>query len=162
MKKTLSISLSEFFVYIKLGIWTSGNVIGLGLVEIMNIHPNSTTYKTYTLRKSPKQYLRDNLIIKRQLTIGLNLLDYYSIKIENKEAENIHILVISECRLKGTFEDKILLFKVINYFTINKFEENILQPNTDVLIANKRRFFKRKKRGVHSNFMPINAVARKY
>lgn len=157
-------TLSKFYLSLKLGIWTSGEVEGWGLVQNMDVCANGSTNKGCFVKKQPEEYKRGHTITKKQLSIGLNLLDIYLLEIEGSGRSKTYnyIAVISECRLKGAFEERIYFLKVTNYKTMSEFTTIILNSTSAVVYKTKHFSLNPKRRVSRFDNSPINSATRKH
>lgn len=158
-------TLSNFYLYLKLGIWLTGNVEGLGLVQQVDIYSNGLTNKGFIPLNQPDEYRR-NEIIKTELQAGLYLLDVYPLNIQqtsrynNKYKIYNYLIVISVCRLNVLFEECIYYLKVTNYQSLEQFKKTI----NDGVQLGKSNWSPIKSRRRSSRFdpSPLNSIVRKY
>lgn len=159
-------TLSELYLLLKLGIWQSGNVDNWGLVQKIDVYPDGKTNKGCFVTKQPEEY-KKNEIIRTELRKGLYLLDMYSLdeqqtaKYNNKYKIYTYLIVISECRLKGTFEEHIYYLKITNYQTFEQFRKQLYDGVVPIKRSNWSPL-KPKRRVSRFDNSPLNAVRRKH
>ncbi|MFV0329218.1 MAG: hypothetical protein ACK5KL_05220 [Dysgonomonas sp.] len=157
-------TLSDFYLYLKLGIWQTGMVEGWGLTRKVDVYPDGKTNKGCIVIKQPDEYKKEG-ITKTELQIGLNLLDMYPLDVQQTSKNNNkykiynYLIIISECRLKGTFDEQIYYLKVTNYQTLEQFRKII----NDGAQARKSNWspIKPKHRVSRFDSSPLNSVRRK-
>jgi len=158
-------TLSDFYLYLKLGIWHIGDVEGWGTVQKMDVYSNGLTNKGCFVIKQPQEYKKSE-ITKTELQTGLYLLDMYPLdtgqtsKYNNKYKIYNYLVVISECRLKGTFEENIYYLKVTNYRSLEQFRK-IINDGAQVRRSNWSPI-KPKRRVSRFDSSPLNSVSRKH
>lgn len=159
-------TLSDFYLYLKLGIWQTGMVEGWGLTRKVDVYPDGKTNKGCFVIKQPDEYKQVGMT-ETKLRPGLNLLDMHLLDIRQTDRYNNkykiynYLIVISECRLKGTFEENIYYLKVTNYQTLEQFRKII---NSDERVIRRSNWspIKPKHRVSRFDSSPLNSVRRKY
>lgn len=120
-------SVSDFLKFLKLGIWNRGFVKDWGFIE--NIKPGSDGYAKNDcfIKRLPHEYLDKGWCFKKQLGIGLYCHDLYPLyaQVDGYSRICTHMLVISECRLNGVFEERVYYLKVTNRDALSEFRELI-------------------------------------
>lgn len=158
-------TLSEFYLYLKLGIWQTGDVEGWGFVQRADIYSDGLTNKGFITLKQREEYKKDE-IIKTELHAGLCLVDMYPLDIQqtskynNKYKIYNYLVVISECRLKGTFEENIYYLKITNYKPMEQFRK-IINDGAQMRKSNWSPI-KPKRRTSRFDSSPLNSVTRKH
>jgi hypothetical protein len=104
-----SYSIQNFYLLLKLGIFKSGKIADWG-------HISLDDSRHCLLKKSVAEY-ETRPLIKKQLDVGLYLLDLYLL--EKNDHRNTHIMVVSVYRA-ATAQTKVYVLKLI---TIHKVEE---------------------------------------
>ena len=117
MKKEYTIQ--EFYLLLKLGIFQSGKVGDWGYI--------STDSSLCVLKKTVTEY-ENRPLIKKQIGVGLYLLDLYLL--EKDKFRNTHIMVVSVYRA-ATAQTKVYVLKLI---TAQKVEEvkSAIQENASL------------------------------
>lgn len=160
-------TLSDFYLFCKLGIWHSGNVEGWGLVEKIEVDADGLTNKGCFIVEKPEAYKDMAKIIGSELYAGLYLLDLRLLDIQktnkfnNKYKIYNYLVVISECRLWGVFGEHIYYLKVTNYQPLEQFRRQLY----DGIATNKRSNWSpiKPKRNVRRfDSSPLNSVTRKH
>ncbi|NDV65213.1 hypothetical protein [Bacteroides sp. 224] len=121
--------LSTFLQFLKLGICLKGPVEEWGRVETICACPNDVSSMEYFIRKTPEQYLNGNRFFRKQLGIGIYLHDYYlfnSVVLGNRRLSTF-IVVISTCRLRGAFSERLYYLKVTNNQLSAEFKQTIME-----------------------------------
>lgn len=167
-----SYTLQEFYLYLKLGIWTSGTVDGWGFVQQVTVYPDGMSNKGCFVLKMPKAYKDELQQSRQQLSAGLQLLDLYSLeeqqtsKYNNKYKIYSHLAVVGDCRLRGAYDEQIYYLKITNSDPITTFRTKIYdskQVEISAFKKNNRSTILRKKRRVSRiDTSPINSVTRKH
>jgi len=159
-------TLSDFYLYLKLGIWHTGDVDSWGLVQKINVIADGITNKGCFTIKQPKEY-RTEKINKTELHRGLYLLDLYPLdigqtsKYNNKYKIYNYLVVISECRLKGAFEEHIYYLKVTNNKPLEQFSK-ITGGGAATMKRSNWSPIKPKRRISRFDSSPLNSVKRKH
>lgn len=99
----LKYSISDFYLLLKLGLFRSGNVSGWGYLSVNGI-------RSCFLRKPPEAYT-DNYRAKKQLGIGIYLLDLYLWQ-KSINDRDTYILVISVNRNILSHNTKVYVLKL--------------------------------------------------
>ncbi len=118
-------SLSEFILYLKLNIWTSGIVEDLGLIQKVDVNTDRSTNKGFFVKHTNKEYSKQtNIHLDRKLASGLNIIDIYPIGTftASEQDEYNYLIVVSECRLKGAFKEELIYLKVTNNIAFEEFK----------------------------------------
>lgn len=99
---------STFLLLLKLGLWHSGHVQGWGRVEYLQ--------PTAACPLPP---------VKKQLGIGIYLHGLYLLQsvVRGQRRVATFVMVISECRLRGAFEEKTHILKVTNALKAEEFKQ---------------------------------------
>lgn len=167
-----SYTLKEFYRYLKLGIWTSGIVDGWGFVQRVRVYPDGVTNKGCVVSKMPNEYKDELQQSRLQLSIALQLLDLYSLeeqqtsKYNNKYKIYTHLAVVSQCKLRGAYDQHIYYLKITNNEPTSIFRTKVYDSSPMKISASvsssggyKRR---KNKRVSRIDTSPINSVSRKY
>lgn len=158
-------TLSDFYLHLKLGIWYTGVVEDWGLVQKIDVYPDGRTNKGCFV-EVPEKY-KQQQTTGREFCNGLRLLGFYPLDIQQPSKPYYryklynYLIVISECRLKGTFEENIYHLKVTNHQPLEEFVYQISDKPSKV----KRGRRKIKDPKVMSNNFrnnPVYSVTRRY
>ncbi|MDR2805003.1 MAG: hypothetical protein LBB85_05075 [Dysgonamonadaceae bacterium] len=147
-------ALQEFCLLLKLGVWQSGMVAGWGRVEIATVAADDITGRGFFIRKPMEMYRRSPLI-KKQLGLGLFLLDSYCLTRTNTAKESIHIAVIAVCRATIDRIEALYCLRITN-------RSDSLVESFD---SSGRHYFRKRKTVRASNRIdtsPLNSYTRKY
>lgn len=125
-------SLSEFILYLKLNIWTSGIVENLGLIQKVDVYKDRSTNKGFFVTHTHKEYSKQtNIHLDRKLASGLDIIDTYPVETLTApgQDEYNYLVVVSECRLKGAFKEELIYLKVTNNIAFEEFKELIYKQS---------------------------------
>jgi len=125
MMQNSQYSLSEFILYLKLNIWTSGIVESLGLIQKVDVNTDHSTNKGFFVKHTNKDYSKHtNIHLDRKLASGLDIIDFYPIGrlTAHEQDEYNYLIVVSECRLKGAFKEELIYLKVTNNIAFEEFK----------------------------------------
>lgn len=142
-------TIQEFYLMLKLGLFKSGKVGNWGYVSI-NSNP-------LYLKKSIDKY-QDQLYAKKQLGIGLYLLDLYLLE-RNNNNQGAYIMVVSVCRTTLNYKEKIYVLKLESIHNVADIKDAIVSGS---LSRKRKSVFGRKSRKATFDASPLNSVRRKY
>lgn len=122
-------SLTTFLQFLKLGICKEGPIEGWGTIQSICTYPDDFPGTNYFMKKQPEQYLNDNRFFRKQLGIGVYLHDYYLFQsvVQGNRRLSTFIVVISCCRLKGVFDEKLYYLRVTNRQRSDEFKQTVLE-----------------------------------
>lgn len=157
-------SISDFYMYLKLGLWKSGTITDLGRVEriasIKNDNESSVPGEENKNNFFPDYYLRQKNLIKyiekpyckRMLANGVYLMDFYlQSKNNNKEDQNTYILVISTGRFGLEKREFTHILRIES--TVDNL--NLIPEMTSMKKSRKRRsIFSKRSRSQRPQFVP--------
>ena len=128
MAKSETYSVSDFLMLLKLGIWNRGYVKDWGLIESIKVNKDGDLKNDCFIKKQPEDYLKTGCYFSKQLGTGLYLHDMHMPYSFAQDYSRIctHMMVISQCRLRGLFEEKIYYLKVTNRQSLSQFRQMVL------------------------------------
>lgn len=165
-------TITDFYLFLKLGLWKTGSVANWGSISNVLVYRKvnnsgfvSLGNKSLTQRdsplvtKRPVSYYQNLLYPKKQLGIGIYLLDFYLLAKNNYNKESNYMMVISTCRSNLENKEYIYYLKVTNYLDILNFKAAIDNQET----AQKRTsLFRRSISYRRPDTSPLHSVRRKY
>jgi len=161
-------AISDFFVFLKLGIWKSGEVSDWGRVNsIVRLNKNSATGYTpskthltglekFPFLKKPVSHYWQQFFIKGNPSTGIYILDSYILS-KKKDEQGVlrsYIVVVATARLGIKNKENIYLLKVENYL------ENInfgIIENGEIKKRRRKSYFRKKPTARRPYFKPIHA-----
>lgn len=165
-------SISDFYLFLKLGLWKRGYVANWGAISSILTCKRSGegefSYlgnKTLTDKdniffgKKPVSYYHNQLHAKHALGIGLYLLDFYLSDRQSYNNENTYILVICVCRSNLQNKEYIYYLQVTNSLDIVKFRIAIENRENS---RKRTSVFRQKPSQRTFDSSPINSVRRKH
>lgn len=145
-----SCSISEFYLMLKLGFFKSAKVENRGYFSISSINE-------HFLRKPLSAY-QDQYYAKKQLAIGLYLLDSYLL---SKSSSNTatYLLIIAVCQTTLEHKENIYIVKVSDI----GIETDVISLLNEGVPATKKRksVFRKRSRKPYFDSSPLNSVPRK-
>ena len=145
-------SISDFYLVLKLGIFNSMRVENKGCFSL------SETNNTF-LRKPLSSYLNQDYA-KKQLSIGLYLMDSFLLTKNNRTAT--HILVIAVCRTSLAKKKNIYVVKLSETPATNDII-TLLNESLSFSSSRKRKsVFRRRSKQSHFDYSPLNSTPRKH
>lgn len=126
-------TLQEFYLHLKLDIWRWGQVAGWGLVEKVTIDKDSVDKKIDFHTRSLKSYYSSSLI-KKQLGLGIYLLDLVPIKQNQESGKAVSLAVIAVCRNVIDKKETVHCLKITSKAGFKDIKNTILtgQPSQQV------------------------------
>jgi len=161
-------TISDFYMYLKLGLWKSGEVTDWGWIEKIisiqnNVYTNTDTNYTSTVKKMENYYLGKKSIeqylkktyFKKMLSNGVFLMDFYlqgTSKGNNDEKESkTYIIVISTNKFGlGNYKCTHIL-RVTNSLDNNDFRSMITTGKNNY---RRKSIYRRKSRSRGIQFFP--------
>jgi hypothetical protein len=161
-------SFSTFHLYLKLGLWRSGQVSGWGRIETVSVSSDGTTDKGFFIRKSPEDSLRSPRINK-PLAPGLFLLDMYSLTANSVLQESVHVAVIAVCKATMDSVEAIHCLRITSRTNAQQFRkavQNATGSPEQMDVRSASGYYRRKRKhtrtGNRIDTSPIHAYTRKY
>jgi hypothetical protein len=141
-------TIQEFYLMLKLGLFRSGKVGNWGYISI-NKEP--------LYLKKPLEEYQNRLYAKKQLGIGLYLLDFYLLE---KGADNrgVHMMVVSVCRTLSD-KERIYVLKLAGTHDATYLKEAVTNGN---LSRKRKSVFRREPKKSTFDASPLNSVPRKH
>jgi len=109
------VTIDEFYLCLKLGIWHCGQVTEWGKVEKLSVADVVAR----------KDYLQQPLI-KKHLGTGLYLLDLYLLDMNGKTGERIYMVVIAVCHNTLEHIQSVCYLKVRNKVVLREFKQVVM------------------------------------
>jgi hypothetical protein len=153
--------LQSFYVYLKLGIWQSGHVAGLGYAETAKVYSDRTTDKCFFIRKPLEIYLHSPLI-KKHLSSGLFLLDLYCQNKSNDKREYVHTAIIAVCRTTTDSIHSVQCLRITTRSDTSKFLQLLQHPTKIKTSGSYRKWEITRSRDRINNGISIYNTKRKY
>ncbi len=142
-------TISDFYLLLKLGLFKGGKVGNWGYVSASNLN-------SYFLDRPISEY-HNKPLIKKQLSIGLYLLNLYLLS--QKGNQRTYIMIMSVCRTTLEKEEKIYVLSLTSTYPVDEMQTAIIEGN---LSKRRKSVFRRKARKATFEAAPINSVSRKY
>lgn len=139
-------SISELCVFLKLGIWTEGEVSNLGFVSVKNdIYNFGTDIEFYQKQKYEKG----------QWGIGLYLNDW--VLVDKNDKINTYVAVVTVCNKIFEYKEKVYFLKIQSTIELSK--QTILSDKP----PKRRKLFSytKKSRGMRYDGSRVNASLRR-
>jgi hypothetical protein len=149
-------TLSDFYVFLKLGLWKTGNVSGWGRIDLIS----SDAAGSYLLKKNPEQY-QNPLLPKKWLRTGIYLLDLYLS--DQRPGQSKTCIVVLSVRQSGWERKEQLYFlKIISSQNAAVVPATILKEQ---MTSESTDYYRKKRRKGGSRRIdtsPLNSYQRKY
>lgn len=146
-------SITDFYLMLKLGIFDSARVENVGYFsrnEINNV-----------FLKKPLSAYENQVYAKKQLSLGLFLLDCFLLTIDNNKAT--YMLVVSVCRISLVNKERLYVLKLSDISATANIE-SILSYGGGASSSRRRRksVFSKRSRNTLFDYTPLNSTPRKY
>jgi hypothetical protein len=143
-------TIQEFYLMLKLGLFRNGKVGNWGYISSGDINR--------CFLKRPLTEYQNRLYAKKQLGIGLYLLDLYLLeKADNNRGT--YIMIISVCRTTLSHKEKIYILRLAGIHPVANTKEAIISGS---LSRKRKSIFARKPGKATFDASPLNSVPRKY
>lgn len=164
-----SYTISDFYLYIKLGIWKSGEVLDLGNVysvcklKVSDIYSNASTtdyltnLETFPFLRKDISYYQEQNFAKKNLAIGIDLLDFYLLYKKKAKQSTLYsyIVVISTNRLGLNNKEYTYILKVSTYLDEPNFRELMYG---ELKTRKKNSYFRKRSSSGVPNFKAIHST----
>ena len=138
-------TIQEFYLLLKLGIFRNGKVGNWGYVS-------SGSINEFFLKKNQKEYRNQNYA-KKQLGIGIYLLDLYQLEKQNNQG--VFIMFIATCRTTLSQKEKIYRLRLTSVFLVNDVK---LATEEGTLSRKRKSIFRKSPLRRRIDASPINSV----
>lgn len=145
-----SYNIPELYRMLKLGLFKSGKITKRGYLS-------SGTINECFLRKPLNEY-NEQIYAKKQLAIGLYLLDLFQLAID-KNNKATYILVICVCRTNLNYKEKIYVLRLSH---IPLGTDIIALISGEIVIRKYKSVFRKKLGRSFFDASPLNSVSRKH
>lgn len=135
-------TLQEFYLRLKLDIWRWGQVAGWGLVKKVTIDKDSVDKKMDFHTRSLKSY-RTSSLIKKQLGLGIYLLDLILLRHNAKSGETVSLAIVAIGRNVMDKKETIHCLIVTSKIAFNDLKNTILTGQPSLPVRKRRSSLRR-------------------
>lgn len=154
-------TLTEFYRYLKLDIWRQGQVQGWGRIEKVRIPKEAAGEKIDFHAKSLKSY-RSSSLVKKQLGLGLYLLDLIPVRKNEATGETVQLAVIAVCRHVLDKAEAVHCLKITGGAGFEEMKNALLSQQPVPPVRRRKSIYRKKPSKVRYENVPVNAYTRKY
>ncbi|GHT41259.1 hypothetical protein FACS189437_07940 [Bacteroidia bacterium] len=149
-------TLSDFYLFLKLGLWKTGTVSGWGRIDLISGDDSDS----YWLKKNPELY-QNPLLPKKWLRTGIYLLDLYlSAQSPGRSKTYICVLSVNPSGLEK--KEQLYFLKIINSPNAAVVPATVLKGQ---MTSESTDYYRKKRRKGGSRRLdtsPLNSYQRKY